>query len=169
VCSFPVGREVVEKQDGIEELGEIFDADSGQFFEDFTGNEVIAREFFGIEMVDGSLGISIGETGLAGQADMGSLRLVGWVVQPRGVDGGGGGGVRGVYGYMVVGERLGFQKRAPCPGSRFRLVFVEEGKVSWRVSGTCWFSIRSSQWTLWGLGSVGRFGRNHFCAGGEVV
>jgi hypothetical protein len=26
-----LGGEVVEKQDGIEELGEIFDADSGQF------------------------------------------------------------------------------------------------------------------------------------------
>jgi hypothetical protein len=31
-----LGGEVVEKEDGIEELGEIFDADSGQFFEDFT-------------------------------------------------------------------------------------------------------------------------------------
>jgi hypothetical protein len=38
--NFPLGEEVVEKQDSIEELGEIFDADSGQFFEDFTGNEV---------------------------------------------------------------------------------------------------------------------------------
>jgi hypothetical protein len=27
-------------------MGEIFDADSGQFFEDFTGNEVVARGFF---------------------------------------------------------------------------------------------------------------------------
>jgi hypothetical protein len=58
-----LGGEVVEKQDGIEELGEIFDADSGQFFEDFTGNEVVARGFFGIEIVDGSLDIGIGETG----------------------------------------------------------------------------------------------------------
>jgi hypothetical protein len=58
-----LGGEVVEKQDGIEELGEIFDADSGQFFEDFAGNEVVARGFFGIEMVDGSLDIGIGETG----------------------------------------------------------------------------------------------------------
>jgi hypothetical protein len=41
-----LGEEVVEKQDGIEELGEIFDADCGQFFEDFTGNEVVARGFF---------------------------------------------------------------------------------------------------------------------------
>jgi hypothetical protein len=41
-----LGREVVEEQDGIEELGEIFDANSGQFLEDFTGNEVIARGFF---------------------------------------------------------------------------------------------------------------------------
>jgi hypothetical protein len=41
-----IGREVVEKQDGIKELGEIFDADNGQFFEDFTGNEVVARGFF---------------------------------------------------------------------------------------------------------------------------
>jgi hypothetical protein len=30
---------------------------------DFTGNEVVAREFFGIEMVGGSLDIGIGETG----------------------------------------------------------------------------------------------------------
>jgi hypothetical protein len=33
-----LGGEVVEKQDGIEELGEIFDAYSGQFFEDFISN-----------------------------------------------------------------------------------------------------------------------------------
>jgi hypothetical protein len=38
--------EVVEKQDGIEELGEKFVADSGQYFEDFTGDEVVARGFF---------------------------------------------------------------------------------------------------------------------------
>jgi hypothetical protein len=44
-------------------LGEIFDADSGHFFEDFTGNEVVARRFFGTEMTDGSLDIGIGETG----------------------------------------------------------------------------------------------------------
>jgi hypothetical protein len=56
-----LGGEVVEKQDGIEELSEIFDADKGQLFEDFTGNEVVARGFFGIEMVDGSLDIGIGE------------------------------------------------------------------------------------------------------------
>jgi hypothetical protein len=37
---------VVEKQDGIEDSGEIFDADSGQFFGDFTGNEVVAWGFF---------------------------------------------------------------------------------------------------------------------------
>jgi hypothetical protein len=41
-----LGGDVVEKQDGIEELGEIFDAESGQFFEDFAGNEVIARGIF---------------------------------------------------------------------------------------------------------------------------
>jgi hypothetical protein len=29
VCNFPLGGEVVEKQNGIEELGEIFDANSG--------------------------------------------------------------------------------------------------------------------------------------------
>jgi hypothetical protein len=43
-----LGGEVVEKQDCIEELGEIFDADSGQFLEDFNGNEVVARGFFGL-------------------------------------------------------------------------------------------------------------------------
>jgi hypothetical protein len=58
-----LGWEIVEKQDGIEELGEIFDANSRQFSEDFTGNEVVAREFFGIEMVDNSLDIGIGEMG----------------------------------------------------------------------------------------------------------
>jgi hypothetical protein len=58
-----IGGEVVEKQDGIEELGGIFDADSGQFFEDFTGNEVVARGFFWFEMVDDNLDISIGKTG----------------------------------------------------------------------------------------------------------
>jgi hypothetical protein len=58
-----LGGEVVEKQDGIEDLGEIFDANSGKFFEDFTGNEVIARGFFWLEMVDDSLDISTGKTG----------------------------------------------------------------------------------------------------------
>jgi hypothetical protein len=51
--------EVVEKEDGTEELGVIFDANSMQFLEDFTGNEVIARGFFWVEMVDDSLDISI--------------------------------------------------------------------------------------------------------------
>jgi hypothetical protein len=41
-----LGGEVVEKQDGIEELGEIFDANSRQFLEDFTSNEGLARGFF---------------------------------------------------------------------------------------------------------------------------
>jgi hypothetical protein len=41
-----LGGEVLEKQDGIEELGEIFDAYSEQFFEDFTSNWIAAREFF---------------------------------------------------------------------------------------------------------------------------
>jgi hypothetical protein len=63
-----LGREVVEKQDGIEELGEIFDADNGNLFEDFTGNVVVARGFFGIEMVDGKLDIGIGETGIGGSS-----------------------------------------------------------------------------------------------------
>jgi hypothetical protein len=35
-----LGGEVVEKQDGIEELGEIFNANSRQFLENFTSNEV---------------------------------------------------------------------------------------------------------------------------------
>jgi hypothetical protein len=48
MCNFPLGGEVVEKQDDIDELGEIFHADSGQFFEDFTGNEVVARRFLGL-------------------------------------------------------------------------------------------------------------------------
>jgi hypothetical protein len=59
VYNFPLGGGVVEKQDGIEELGEIFDANSGQFLEDFAGNEVIARGYFWIEMVDDSLDISM--------------------------------------------------------------------------------------------------------------
>jgi hypothetical protein len=42
-------------------MGEKFDADRGQFFEDFTSHEVVARKFFGVEMVDGSLNIDIGE------------------------------------------------------------------------------------------------------------
>jgi hypothetical protein len=54
-----LGGEVVEKQDGIEELGEIFDAISRQFLEDFTSNEVIARGMFWVEMVDDSLDISV--------------------------------------------------------------------------------------------------------------
>jgi hypothetical protein len=54
-----LGGEVVEKQDGIEELCEIFDANSRQFLEDFASNEVIARGFFGVEMADDSLDISV--------------------------------------------------------------------------------------------------------------
>jgi hypothetical protein len=57
--NFLFGGEVVEKQDGIEELGEIFDANSRQFLEDLTSNEVIARGFFWVEMVDDSLDISV--------------------------------------------------------------------------------------------------------------
>jgi hypothetical protein len=64
VCNIPLGGEVVEKQDSIEELGEIFDADSGQFFKNFAGNNFVARAFFCLfEMVDDSLDISTGETG----------------------------------------------------------------------------------------------------------
>jgi hypothetical protein len=48
-----LGGEVVEKQDSIEELGEIFDADSAQFFEDFTGTEVtiLSRKHVQIEVI----------------------------------------------------------------------------------------------------------------------
>jgi hypothetical protein len=63
LCNFPLGGEVIEKTDGIEELGEIFDANSEQFFEDFTGNEVVARGVLWFEMVDDSLDISVGKTG----------------------------------------------------------------------------------------------------------
>jgi hypothetical protein len=62
LCNFPLGGEVVEKQDGIEELGDIYDVCNGQFFEDFTSNEVIARRFFWFEMFDDSLDIGIGKT-----------------------------------------------------------------------------------------------------------
>jgi hypothetical protein len=51
--------EVVEKRGGIGDLGEIFDANSRQFLEDFPSNEVIARGFFWVEMVDDSLAISV--------------------------------------------------------------------------------------------------------------
>jgi hypothetical protein len=57
------GREVVEKQDGIEELGKIFDANSGQFFDNFACNEVIARVFFWFGMFDDSLDINFSKTG----------------------------------------------------------------------------------------------------------
>jgi hypothetical protein len=57
-----LGGEVVEKQDGIEELGEIFDVNSKQFLEDFTGNEFIARGFLWVEMVDDSLDISMSKS-----------------------------------------------------------------------------------------------------------
>jgi hypothetical protein len=83
---------------------------------------------------------------------MESLRLVGCVVRPRG-----GGG----YKVWKTDTRcsanawafsVGLLAQVPCG--------VRSGReVSWRVSGTWWFSIRSSQWTQWGLGSVGRFGR----------
>jgi hypothetical protein len=46
MCNFPFRGEVVKGKNGIEQLGEIFDANSRQFLEDFTGNEVIARGFF---------------------------------------------------------------------------------------------------------------------------
>jgi hypothetical protein len=59
LCNFPYGGEVIEKQDGIEELGEIFNANSRQFLEDFTRNEVRDRGFSWVEMVDDSLDISL--------------------------------------------------------------------------------------------------------------
>jgi hypothetical protein len=46
LCSFPLGREVVEEQDGVELLGEVFSTDCGQFFENFTGDEIVAWGFF---------------------------------------------------------------------------------------------------------------------------
>jgi hypothetical protein len=68
VWNFPLGREVVEK-----------------LFEDFTVNEVVARGFFWFEMVDDSLHISMGKTvDWRDQTDMGSLRLVGWILRLRG-------------------------------------------------------------------------------------
>jgi hypothetical protein len=56
-------------------LGEIFDANSKQFLEDFTSNELIARVFFISAEYSG---------GLAVQADMGFLRLEGWVLRLQG-------------------------------------------------------------------------------------
>jgi hypothetical protein len=37
-----LGREVGETEDSVEEVGEEYDSDRGQFFEDFTSYEVIA-------------------------------------------------------------------------------------------------------------------------------
>jgi hypothetical protein len=80
-----IGREVVEKQDGIEELDEIFDANSRQFLEDFTSNEVIARGFFWVQMVDDSLGISVSKAvDWRFKLIMGFLRFEGWVLRLQG-------------------------------------------------------------------------------------
>jgi hypothetical protein len=50
-----LGREVGETEDSVEEMGEEYDSDRGQFFEDFTSYEVIAWRFSGVELEDGSM------------------------------------------------------------------------------------------------------------------
>jgi hypothetical protein len=55
-----LGGEVAEKQDGFKS----WVTTTGQqwpVLEDFTGNEVVARGFFGIEMVDGILKFSMND------------------------------------------------------------------------------------------------------------
>jgi hypothetical protein len=64
-----------------------------------------------------------------GQADMGSLRLVGCVIRPPG----GGGGKIGRRNFGVR-QMLGVTQKGTLPGCH--VVFGEEGKVLWRVSGT---------------------------------
>jgi hypothetical protein len=44
-------------------LGEEYDADRGQFFEDFTSYEGIAWRFSGVELEDGSMDIGRFEVG----------------------------------------------------------------------------------------------------------
>jgi hypothetical protein len=48
LCNFPFGREVVEKQDGVESLNEVFSTDYGQFFENFNGDKIVAWSSFGL-------------------------------------------------------------------------------------------------------------------------
>jgi hypothetical protein len=43
VGNFPLGREVGKTEDSVEEVGEEYDSDRGQFFEDSTSYEVIER------------------------------------------------------------------------------------------------------------------------------
>jgi hypothetical protein len=57
VRHLPLGGEVVEEKDCIEEVGEKFDADRGQFEEDFACDEVVAGGFFWAEPSDGCLDI----------------------------------------------------------------------------------------------------------------
>jgi hypothetical protein len=49
VSNFPLGREVGETEDSVEEVGEKYDSDRGQFFEDFTSYKVLAWRFSGVE------------------------------------------------------------------------------------------------------------------------
>jgi hypothetical protein len=58
----PLGGEVVEEKDCIEEVGEKFDADRGQFVEDFTCDEVVSGGFVRIEPADGCLDIGRGKS-----------------------------------------------------------------------------------------------------------
>jgi hypothetical protein len=63
VRNFPLGREVGETEVSVEEIGEEYDSDKGQFFEDFTSYEVIAWRFSGVELEDGSMDIGRCEVG----------------------------------------------------------------------------------------------------------
>jgi hypothetical protein len=57
VSNFPLGREIGEPEDSVEEVGEEYDSDRGQFSEDFTGDEVVSWRFSGVEVEDGSMDI----------------------------------------------------------------------------------------------------------------
>jgi hypothetical protein len=54
VCNFPLGREVGNTEDSVEEVGEEYDSDKGKFLEDCTSYEVITWRFSGVELEDGS-------------------------------------------------------------------------------------------------------------------
>jgi hypothetical protein len=68
-----LGREVGETEDSVEEVGEEYDSDRGQFFEDFSSYEVIAWRFSGVELEDGSMDI--------GSMDIGRCEVRGRRVQ----------------------------------------------------------------------------------------
>jgi hypothetical protein len=78
-----LGKEVVGEQDGVQKLCEIFSADYGQFFDNFTGDEIVDRGFFWIEVIKVCLDISSCEAGDRRFKLVGVSRNCEWFLLPQ--------------------------------------------------------------------------------------